>query len=109
LATARLLQGRVWDKPDPYRYIYFERPQEQLRANDGLPEETRNVAQKLEETGKRGVVFWGSQSGTAEGFAERLSRNLRLRFGLDTFAADLSDYDPESIALVPESKIVFFI
>jgi NADPH-ferrihemoprotein reductase len=55
------------------------------------------------------VIFWGSQSGTAEGLATRLARDCRSRFGLDALIADLSDYDPESIANISESKFAIFI
>lgn len=55
------------------------------------------------------VVFWGSQSGTAEALANRLVRDCRGRFGLDAFAADLSDYDAESIANIPAAKFAIFI
>lgn len=55
------------------------------------------------------VIFWGSQSGTAEGLANRLVRDCRSRFGLDALAADLSDYDSESIANIPETKFAIFI
>lgn len=36
-------------------------------------------------------------------------RDCRSRFGLDALAADLSDYDPESIANIPETKLAIFI
>jgi NADPH-ferrihemoprotein reductase len=55
------------------------------------------------------VIFWGSQSGTAEGFANRLVRDCRSRFGLDALAADLSDYDPHSISNIPSTKLAIFI
>src|ERR1700722_15656754 len=55
------------------------------------------------------VIFWGSQSGTAEGFANRLVRDCRSRFGLDALSADLSDYDPQSISNTPSTKLAIFI
>lgn len=55
------------------------------------------------------VIFWGSQSGTAEGFANRLARDCRSRFGLDALSADLSDYDPETIGSIAQNKIAVFI
>ncbi|KAF4437222.1 NADPH-ferrihemo reductase, partial [Fusarium albosuccineum] len=67
-SAAYLLRGIAWDKPDPYDYIWYER----MGSKDGVasgPKATRNIAQKLEETGKDVVIFWGSQSGTAEMFA----------------------------------------
>jgi NADPH-ferrihemoprotein reductase len=103
------LRGIAWDRPDPYRHIYYERPQQRKGAARTASPNTRNVAQKLEDSGKEGVIFWGSQSGTAEVFAQRLSRDLHLRFGLETLTADLSDYDPVTIALIPESKLAFFV
>jgi NADPH-ferrihemoprotein reductase len=103
------LRGIAWDRPDPYRHIYYERPQPRKGTARAASQNTRNVAQQLEDSGKGGVIFWGSQSGTAEEFAQRLSRDLHLRFGLETLTADLSDYDPGTIALIPESKLVFFI
>src|SRR5437016_1602714 len=60
------LRGFSWDRPDPYRYIYYERPQERKGAARTASLNTRNVAQKLEDLGKEGVIFWASQSATAE-------------------------------------------
>lgn len=59
--------------------------------------------------GKNVVIFWGSQSGTAEMFAERLAKECHLRFGLQTLCADLCDYDADTIALIPQTKLAIFI
>ncbi|KAF5657788.1 nadph-ferrihemo reductase [Fusarium heterosporum] len=106
-SAAYLLRGIVWDKPDPYHHLMFER----MGAQEGVagPQATRDIAKKLEETGKDVVIFWGSQSGTAEMFANRLSKECHVRFGLQTHCADLCDYDPESIANLPQSKLAIFI
>ncbi|KAH8425615.1 NADPH cytochrome P450 oxidoreductase family protein [Aspergillus melleus] len=105
-----LSRGFLWDQPDPYAHLAFERPQLKYGAGAGSgSKETRNIAQKLAETDKDLVVFWGSQSGTAEGFANRLAREISLRFGVGAFSADLSDFDPESVAQIPDSKVVVFV
>ncbi|KAJ5156607.1 hypothetical protein N7492_009410 [Penicillium capsulatum] len=105
-----LSRGYLWDQPDPYEYLAFERPQLKNGGHAGATNnETRNIAQKLEETGKNIVVFWGSQSGTAEGFAHRLARELSVRWGQESMTADLSDYDPGTIADIPDSKLAIFI
>jgi NADPH-ferrihemoprotein reductase len=104
-----LTRGSLWDKPDPYHYKWFERPQESALNGRHIKKETRNIAQKLEETQRDLVIFWGSQSGTAEGFANSLARDCHRRFRLEALVADLSDYDPETLALVPESKFAIFI
>ncbi|QKX62807.1 uncharacterized protein TRUGW13939_09972 [Talaromyces rugulosus] len=106
--TAYILQNSVWNKPDPCEYMLYERPQEKLDGKQSQ-KATRNISQKLEDVGKDVVVFWGSQSGTAEGFANRLARELPRRFGINAMAADLSDFDPETIALIPQTKFAIFI
>lgn len=55
------------------------------------------------------MVFWGSQSGTAEKLAFRLSKEMRQRFGKVTLAADMSDFDSATIADIPSSKLVIFM
>ena len=45
-----LLRGILWDKPDPFHYTWFERPQETDSEKKNLEKETRNIAQKLDET-----------------------------------------------------------
>ncbi|RJE23673.1 hypothetical protein PHISCL_04009 [Aspergillus sclerotialis] len=112
LAIATCLsRGIIWDQQDPLQSLAFERPQLKNGSAEDVAarKETRNIAHKLEETGKNIVTFFGSQSGTAEGFAHRLGRELHGRFGQETLTADLSDYDPESIALIPKSKLAIFI
>ncbi|KAL4768956.1 hypothetical protein BDW60DRAFT_225386 [Aspergillus nidulans var. acristatus] len=111
VAGTFLTRGILWDEPDPYRHLLYERPQ--LKHGIGNTannrQQTRNIARRLEETNSPIVVFWGSQSGTAESFAHRLAREITLRFGQNTLTADLSDYDPASIAKIPSSKLAIFI
>ncbi|KAE8144508.1 NADP/FAD dependent oxidoreductase [Aspergillus avenaceus] len=109
-AATFLSRGYLWDKPDPLHHLWFERPQlKNGGAIGSATKETRNIAKKLDESNKDLVVFWGSQSGTAEGFANRLAREISLRFGLSAMTADLSDYDPETISEIPESKLAGFL
>ncbi|KAI0438347.1 hypothetical protein F4803DRAFT_569704 [Xylaria telfairii] len=109
VSVAYLFGGTPWNKPDPYYNIFFERPQ----FNDGFqssrPTATRNIAEKLEQANQKVVIFWGSQSGTAEIFAQRLARECHFRYGLDAIAVDLSDYDAETISEIPEAKLAIFI
>ncbi|KAH6984510.1 NADP/FAD dependent oxidoreductase [Ilyonectria sp. MPI-CAGE-AT-0026] len=109
VSGAYVLVDQIWGKPDPYNYIFYERPQEVDGAALAANQTTRNIADRMEELGKQAVVFWGSQSGTGEAFASRLVRELAQRFRLEAMAADLSDFDPETIALIPTSKVAIFI
>ncbi|RYP89462.1 hypothetical protein DL769_000013 [Monosporascus sp. CRB-8-3] len=94
--SAYLLRGYAWEKPDPHWHLWFERPQ-------------AAGAEGSSGKGKDVIIFWGSQSGTAEGFANRLAQELPRRFHLEAMAVDLSDYDPDTIALLPQTKIAIFI
>ena len=52
LATLSVLyfsKGILWNRPDPYLYKMYERPQEHL-AKQSVAQSTRNIAQKLEQT-----------------------------------------------------------
>ncbi|PVH73461.1 riboflavin synthase domain-like protein, partial [Cadophora sp. DSE1049] len=98
---------KIRDKPDPHHHLWFEKPQ--ASTSSGQSAETRDVGQKLEQTNKDFVIFWGSQSGTAEGLASRLARDCRRKFGLDALVADLSDYEPQSISNINDHKFAVFI
>ncbi|CAH0051636.1 unnamed protein product [Clonostachys solani] len=100
--------GKLIRQADPTIAKLFERPQLGLagvrRVND-----SRNIAEKMEETEADVVVFWGSQSGLAESLAHRLGREMIRRFKLRPLVADLSDYEPQTIALIPEGKLALFV
>ncbi|POR31157.1 NADPH--cytochrome P450 reductase [Tolypocladium paradoxum] len=105
-----LLRGIAWDRPDPYHHLLFERPTEKVGGTGSAKAKaTRNIAEKLEQSDKNLVIFWGSQSGTAEVFAARLAKECHLRFGLHPLTADLSDYDPHTIGLLADTKLAIFI
>ncbi len=70
---------------------------------------SRNILEKMEETGKNCVVFYGSQTGTAEDYASRLAKEGAARFGLATMVADLEDYDYDNLDQFPDDKVAFFI
>ncbi|KAF7194888.1 NADPH--cytochrome P450 reductase [Pseudocercospora fuligena] len=95
------------EQPDPYLYKMYERPQEHM--SKGGPKATRDISEKLDQLGADIVIFWGSQSGTAERMANRLSKEIRQRFGKKALAADASDYEPASIAKLSETKVALFI
>lgn len=107
-AVAYLSCGRLWAKPDPYLYKLYERPQEKF-GSIGKDESTTDIAKQLTEQSRDLVIFWGSQSGTAEGLAHRLARDCSARFGLNVLVADLSDYEHDTISQIPHSKFAIFL
>ena len=70
---------------------------------------TRNIVEKLEQSSKNVVFFYGSQTGTAEDYASRLSKEGHSRFGLDTMTADLEDYDFDALDKFPADKMAVFV
>jgi NADPH-ferrihemoprotein reductase len=70
---------------------------------------SRNIIERLEESGKNCVVFYGSQTGTAEDYASRLAKEGHSRFGLSTMVADLEDYDFENLDQFPDDKLAVFV
>ncbi|KAF7176241.1 hypothetical protein CNMCM7691_001957 [Aspergillus felis] len=103
-SIAYFTKGSYWAVPkDPY-----------ATANSALngaakAGKTRDIIQKMEETGKNCVIFYGSQTGTAEDYASRLAKEGSQRFGLKTIVADLEDYDYDNLDKFPEDKIAFFV
>lgn len=102
-------RGSILPRSDPYYYKWFERPQHSIGARAQVKARTRNIAELVDETSADIVVFWGSQSGTAEGFAHRLAREAHQRFKLKPVVADLQDYDTVSIAKLSAKTLVVFV
>lgn len=101
--VAYFTKGTYWAVPkDPYAGSYAS-------ANGAKSGKTRDILEKMEESGKNCVVFYGSQTGTAEDYASRLAKEGSQRFGLKTMAADLEDYDYENLDKFPEDKIAMFV
>ncbi|KAK0629716.1 hypothetical protein B0T17DRAFT_195292 [Bombardia bombarda] len=100
---AYFTKGKLWGvTKDPYANSF-------TNANGSKAGKTRNIAEKLEESGKNCIIFYGSQTGTAEDYASRLAKEGKSRFGLDTMVADLEDYDYENLDAIPNDKVVMFV
>ena len=101
--VAYFTKGTYWGIPkDPYANTY-------AFANGNKAGRTRNILEKMEESDKNTVVFYGSQTGTAEDYASRLAKEGSSRFGLKTMIADLEDYDYENLDTFPSDKLAFFV
>lgn len=50
IASAAIAAYKPWNRPDPYRHVYFERPQLTAGLRTGNNAETRDIAQKIKET-----------------------------------------------------------
>ncbi|MCJ1283262.1 NADPH-cytochrome P450 reductase [Xylographa opegraphella] len=102
-ATAYFTKGTYWGVPkDPYAGSY-------ANGNASKAGKSRNILEKMDESAKNCVIFYGSQTGTAEDYASRLAKEGSSRFGLKTMVADLEDYDYENLDNFPEDKIAMFV
>ncbi|RFU32892.1 hypothetical protein B7463_g3441, partial [Scytalidium lignicola] len=101
--VAYFTKGTYWGiQKDPYASSFSN-------ANGNKPAKTRNIVEKMEESGKNCVVFYGSQTGTAEDYASRLAKEGKSRFGLETMVADLEEYDYDTLDTLPSDKIAMFV
>ena len=102
-ATAYFTKGTYWGVPkDPYAGSY-------ANGNASKAGKSRNILEKMEESAKNCVIFYGSQTGTAEDYASRLAKEGSSRFGLKTMVADLEDYDYENLDTFPDDKVAMFV
>lgn len=108
-ALAYLTNGHVWNKRDPHHGVWFEKPQLANGSSDDKATASRDISRRLAQGKYDCVVFWGSQSGTSERFAQGLGRECLARFGINALVADLSDYNADSIARIEATHFAIFI
>ena len=100
---AYFTKGTYWAvQKDPYATSF-------ANGSASKAGKSRDILEKMDESGKNCVVFYGSQTGTAEDYASRLAKEGSSRFGLKTMTADLEDYDYENLDKFPEDKIAIFV
>ncbi|KAF9534516.1 hypothetical protein CPB83DRAFT_756475 [Crepidotus variabilis] len=69
----------------------------------------RDFIAKMKEGKKRLVIFYGSQTGTAEEYAIRLAKEAKQKFGLTSLVCDPEEYDFENLDQLPEDCAAFFV
>lgn len=69
----------------------------------------QSIPKRMEETGADCIIFFGSQTGTAENFASRFAKEAKKRYGLQSIVADLQGYDYQTLSLLPDGKTVVFV
>ncbi|KAI8989268.1 NADPH-dependent cytochrome P450 oxidoreductase [Pilobolus umbonatus] len=73
------------------------------------PKRERNFVKIMKKQGKKVIVFYGSQTGTAEGYAARIAKESSQRYGVSTMTADLELYDLTYLDQVPSDCLVIFV
>jgi NADPH-ferrihemoprotein reductase len=112
IVLAALLIGTVaYFTKGTYWAVYGDPYGSSLANGNGAAKagKSRNIIEKMDETDKNCVVFYGSQTGTAEDYASRLSKEGHSRFGLKTMVADLEEYDFDNLDSFPDDKLAVFV
>ncbi|KAL8280120.1 hypothetical protein RQP46_007450 [Phenoliferia psychrophenolica] len=68
----------------------------------------RDFVKAMEKAKKKIVIFYGSQTGTAEDYGTRIAKEAKARYGLSSLVCDPEDYDFETLDQVPEDALVVF-
>ncbi|KAH3669105.1 hypothetical protein WICMUC_005069 [Wickerhamomyces mucosus] len=58
---------------------------------------SRDIVEVAKSNNKDYIVFYGSQTGTAEDYANKFAKELKAKFKLNVIVADLEDYDFENL------------
>ncbi|XP_044531565.1 NADPH--cytochrome P450 reductase [Gracilinanus agilis] len=87
-------------------WFFFRKKKEEIPEFTKIPVTPSSVkdssfVEKMKKTGRNIVVFYGSQTGTAEEFANRLSKDAH-RYGMRGMAADPEEYDLADLSSLPE-------
>lgn len=70
---------------------------------------TRSISKALKNTGRQCIVFYGSQTGTAERLAHQFAVDAKARYGLECLVADLSDYDFDDLLSLSDQTAAVFL
>ena len=105
-SIAYFTKGTYWAKPkDPYASAFTNANGAKAGAGGG----GRSIIDKLKDSNKNCVVFFGSQTGTAEDYAQRLAKEGYQRYGLKTMIADLEEYDFDDLNKFPDDCLAIFV
>ncbi|KAL4402820.1 NADPH-hemoprotein reductase [Malassezia pachydermatis] len=72
-------------------------------------ESATNFVDRLQAQKKRLVIFYGSQTGTAEEYAIRIAREAKARYGTSPLVIDPESEEMDKLDLVPEDCAVVFV
>jgi len=68
----------------------------------------RDFYAALQKAKKKIVIFYGSQTGTAEDYALRIAKELKSRYGLSSLVCDPEEYDFETLDKLTKEMLVVF-
>ncbi|KAI0224839.1 hypothetical protein L0F63_006014 [Massospora cicadina] len=90
-------------------FLFTSKPQSKEPDVKQKPKPTRDILEKIRLTNSKLIIFYGSQTGTAEDYANRIAKEGRQRFGLGCLVADIEAYDMEKLDAFPIDCLAIFI
>ena len=88
-----------------YKYIFNDDDDDEYLDDINNNKDTESINDDDDGNGYPLSIFWGSQSGTAEGFAFDMAKEAKT-YGFKAKAIDLEDYDPDDLS---NKKLVIFL
>ncbi|CAO3676228.1 unnamed protein product [Umbelopsis ramanniana] len=73
------------------------------------PKKSRNFVEVMQQQNRRVIVFYGSQTGTAEDYASRIAKECTQKYNVSAMTADLEEYDMEHLDELPTDKLAIFV
>ncbi|KAI9494024.1 hypothetical protein BDB00DRAFT_820509 [Zychaea mexicana] len=81
----------------------------QSKAQQITEENPSNFAKTMKKQDRKVVIFYGSQTGTAEDCAERLAKQCKKRFNVPALVLDIEQCGMEYLDQIPEDSIAIFV
>ncbi|CCD24054.1 NADPH--cytochrome P450 reductase NDAI_0C03940 [Naumovozyma dairenensis CBS 421] len=92
----------IYKKWDVIKELIFSNDDHISAVNSG----SRDIVQVVLENNKNYLVLFGSQTGTAEDYAKKFSKELSSKFNLNVLCADLELYDYDTLSELPNNVLV---
>ncbi|EFP83061.1 NADPH-ferrihemoprotein reductase [Puccinia graminis f. sp. tritici CRL 75-36-700-3] len=78
-------------------------------SNPELLAAGRDFVKKMDLQKKKAVVFYGSQTGTAEDYATRIAKEAKSKFGISSLVADPDEYDFDCLEKLRADQLAIFV
>lgn len=102
LGALYLFRDKIFKKKEEEKSVWGS-------TNGATSGKSRDFIEKMKEGNKNCILFYGSQTGTAEDYAGRLAKEGAKRFGLRCMTADIEEFDMDKLDQFPEDSLAFFV
>ena len=96
----------IYYKFEAIKAILYDETEESIGAISSSG--SRDITTVIQENDKNYIVFYGSQTGTAEDYAKMFAKELVGKFSLKVMCADVENFDFETLNELPKNVLVSF-